>query len=148
MDADANLYQDVTEIAGVDAHMDADIIPDLSSAEITAVYGLSFFLFSVEDAAVIHLAAMAAVVTTTVSGSFSFLFSVEDAVTTPVVTMAADVTIVAANYNKRNSEDGFVPSFLHAFIPLMFTVINLPTHSYKFTTIQKECIWNENLRNS
>jgi len=65
-----------------------------------------------------------------------------------VVTMAADVTIVAANYNKRNSEDGFVPSFLHAFIPLMFTVINLPTHSYKFTTIQKECIWNENLRNS
>ena len=114
MDVDANLYQDVTEIADADATqvVDVQLIQVVVLAETTAAYGLSFFLFSAEDAAAILLAVTDAAATTAVSGSFSFLSSAEDAATIllavmVVATIVADAMTVAANItNKRNFEDG------------------------------------------
>ena len=113
MDVDANLYQDVTEIADADATqvVDVQLIQVVVLAETTAAYGLSFFLFSAEDVAVILLAVMDAAATTAVFGSSSFLSSVEDAVETHGITMVVDaaivdVTIADANTNMRNFEDG------------------------------------------
>ena len=97
-----NLYQDATEI--VDVTADAEIIQDLFSVATTAVYGLSFFLFSVVDVETIHGAVMAVAATTVVSGSSFFSSSAEDVVTIHSVTMVADAMIAAAN--SRNFKDG------------------------------------------
>ena len=109
MDADAILYQDVTEI------VDADVIPVQYSEEITAVYGLFFFSSSAEET---HGITTAVDVTIAVSGSSFFFSSVEE---THGITMAADVMTAA---NQTNFKDGNLPSFFHA--TRAFCVINLP----------------------
>ena len=138
MVVDVNLYQDMEEIAAVDAAQVVDLYLILVLAEITAAYGLLFFSSSAEDAVEILLAVTAVEVTTAAYGLSFFSSSAEDVAeillaVTAVATMDADATIAAAN--KRNFEDGFRPSFLHAFIFFLIDVINCSTFSYKFTTI-------------
>ena len=110
MDADANLYQDVTEI--VDA--DADVIQVPDSAETTAVYGLFYFSFSAADAAVTHGAATAAVAAamTAVCGLSFFSSSAADAAVTHGAEMAAVVDATTAA-NDLTFKDGlFRPFFM------------------------------------
>ena len=113
-----NLYQDVTETEIVDA--DVDVIQVLFSAETTAVYGLSYSLYSVADAAailsVVTDAADAAVMTA-VSGSSCFSSSAAaDAAEAHGEITDADATIVdatIADANKTNFKDGiFRPFFI------------------------------------
>ena len=91
-----NLYQDVTEIVDVTADVDTEIIPALFLAETTVVYGLSFSLFSVADAAEIHGVVMDVAEMTVVSGSSFSLSSVADVETI----MDVDVTEMVAQIAK------------------------------------------------
>ena len=97
MVVDANLYQDVTETEIVDA--DVDVIPVLFSEEITAVYGLSYFLYSVADVAAILLAAtdVDAAATTAVSGLSFFSSSAADVAVTHLAAMDADVVTIVVD---------------------------------------------------
>lgn len=102
MDVDAILYhQDVEMTVAADATQAVPAIQVLVLAETTAVYGLSCFLSSVEDAAVIHLATDA---TTAASGSFFSSYSVEDVEIIHGETTAADVTTAAVNYIYEESK--------------------------------------------
>lgn len=138
MDADANLYQDVTETVAVDATVDATVI--LVLAETIAVYGLSFFLSSVAVVEVILLAVMDAAAMTAVSGSFFFLSSVAVVVTIHLATTAVDVAIAA---NRKTLRTVFTVLFVYNK-SIIFAVIKRSEHSYKFTTIPKERLWNLN----
>ena len=108
-----NLYQDVTETEIVDVV--ADVILVLFSAETTAVYGLSYSLYSAADVAailsVVTDVADAAVMTA-VSGSSFFSSSVAaDAAEAHGEITDADATI--ADANKTNFKDGiFRPFFI------------------------------------
>ena len=110
-----NLYQDVTEIADVDA----DVIPVLFSVVTTAVYGLSYSLYSVEDAAAILLAATDvedAAAMTAVFGLSFFSSSAADVVITHLAVTDVDVAIMVvdatiAAVNKTNFKDGNLRPF-------------------------------------
>ena len=132
-----NQFQDMTEAADADAVVDVEEIQVLYLVAATAVYGLFFFSSSAADAVAILSAVTVAAATTAVYGLFFFSSSAADAAIIQTATTIVDATIAAAN--KRNFEDGFDRPFC-----MHFSVIKTTNHSYKFTTIQKECLWNKN----
>ena len=104
-------HQDAVMIVVVDVLLDADVLPVQLSAETTAVYGLSFFSYSVADVAGTHSATD---VMTVVYGLSFFSYSVADAEILSTETITADAATVdamTAAVNQTDFKDGFLPSF-------------------------------------
>lgn len=78
-------HQDAVMIVVVDVLLDADVLPVQLSAETTAVYGLSFFSYSVADAEILS--------------------------TETITADAATVDAMTAAVNQTDFKDGFLPSF-------------------------------------
>ena len=78
-------HQDAVMFVVVDVLLDADVLPVQLSAETTAVYGLSFFSYSVADAEILS--------------------------TETITADAATVDAMTAAVNQTDFKDGFLPSF-------------------------------------